>query len=64
MTPGAFGVFDGHGGAGAAEFIKDYMRNVILKSLDSSRDKEDTLSRRYGPEGSTSISSCCQLLTH
>ncbi|EER09602.1 protein phosphatase 2C, putative [Perkinsus marinus ATCC 50983] len=44
---GAFGVFDGHGGAGAAEFIKDYMRNVILKSLDSSRDKEDTLSRSY-----------------
>ncbi|KAF4740105.1 hypothetical protein FOZ63_003454, partial [Perkinsus olseni] len=44
---GAFGVFDGHGGAGAAEFIKDYMRNVILRSLDSSRDKEDTLSRSY-----------------
>ncbi|KAF4674551.1 hypothetical protein FOL47_009077 [Perkinsus chesapeaki] len=44
---GAFGVFDGHGGAGAAEFIKDYMKNAILESIDSSQTDADTLSKSY-----------------
>jgi len=47
-TQGYFGVYDGHGGRGAVEFVRDHLHENFLKELEKSPDEViESMKRAY-----------------